>query len=281
MSLLCPPKEVADDPMKLLVQDQSGQPAGVLLCSAPVAPELVAGNMERSRRAKQLLGADLGRSILDPLLEGRAFGLSYALLPYCRPLSDSRVLRRLQRLVLGPALFDWLRRATEATISTGATGDDPEIVVVLERLAGMPEVTERARSAASRALERLRSGAWKPRRVLMHGDFNLGNILIAPRARAVGPWWSRFVVIDWPGSRTDGFAFFDLVRMVQSARPTRQRQRAEVAEHCRLLGCEPADARSYLAAALGHLGGDLEYFPIERYAEMADTSLKILEDIGV
>lgn len=289
VTLLIPPKEVADDPMKLLVRDRSGQPAGVLLCAAPVAPELVAGNMQRARRAKQALGADLGRAILDPLLEGWAFGLSYALLPYCRPLSDARLLRRVQRLALGPALFGWLRRATQSTVTDGATtGPDPEIITALERLAAIPELTDRARSAAGHALDRLDRGAWRPRRVLMHGDFYLGNVLIDPGTRAGAPrrswpwpWSARFVIIDWPGSRTDGFAFFDLVRMAQSTRPPRGRLRAEVAAHCRLLGCEPADARSYLAAALGDLGGDLEYFPIERYAEIADSSLKVLEDLGV
>ena len=71
VDLLIPRKDVADDPMKLLVRDARGKPAAVALCAVEVSPDLVARGMAKAREAKRLLGPRFGRVILDPLGEGR------------------------------------------------------------------------------------------------------------------------------------------------------------------------------------------------------------------
>jgi hypothetical protein len=79
-----------------------------------------------------------------------------------------------------------------------------------------------------------------PNYVLMHGDFWKGNILIAPKADfpAAGTRWNeRFVIIDWPGSITQGYAMFDLIRLAQSFRLSSnalKRDRSTLQNPCRV-----------------------------------------------
>ena len=53
VSLLCPPKDVADDTSKLLARDSQGRPRGVVLCSSFIDPDGVANGMEHARSAKR------------------------------------------------------------------------------------------------------------------------------------------------------------------------------------------------------------------------------------
>jgi hypothetical protein len=266
---------VADDTSKFLVRDQSDRPRGVVLCSSPVDPDSVAGGMERARAARGALRGDLKESVLEPLREGRYCGLSYAMLSYCDSLSSSRVVNRLQRMALAPAVFRWLRQSEGATMSgPPSEGVDREIAAALESLERTQGLSHRVRIAAERALDRLNSGLWAPRRVLMHGDFWLGNILIRPKPSPGGrptPWWDRFAVIDWAGSRLDGFAFWDLFRFAQSVGASSRRLSFEIGARARILACAPEDARSYVSAALGDLGLHLNHFPFDRYAQLADS----------
>lgn len=281
LSLLRPPGEVADDAMKLLLRDARGLPVAVALCSPPFDPEAVSQGFHRVELARRALGPDLSRHVVEPLHQGRFAGLSYAVLPFYGSLSDSRIFRRLQRMALAPRLFGWLRAATKATMSEPAAGtSDREIVAGLESLSKIQAMPPQVRSAAETALERLGGGAWSPRRTLMHGDFWLGNVMLASSGAFRSPleaWRGRFVVIDWGTSRVDGLPFDDLIRIGHSLGASPRRLGAEIVAHVRLLGCELADARSYLAASLGILGLSLNQFPFERYVSLARYTMNRMD----
>jgi len=275
LSLLRPPGEVADDAMKLLIRDARGRPVGVALCSPPFAPDGVAFGCRRAESARRAMGPKLAVHVVEPLREGRFQGLSYVVLPYYRSLSDSRIVRKLQRMALAPRLFGWLREIVRTTRSEPAVGEaDPEIARGLEALAATEAMPPHVRTAAETGLNRLRDGLWSPRRVLMHGDLWLGNVMLSPPGARV----DRFVVIDWGTSRVDGFPFDDLVRIGHSLGASTRRLRAEVLAHARLLDCDPVDARGYLAASLGVLGFSLNQFPFEKYVELARYSMNRLDE---
>jgi hypothetical protein len=279
IELLCPERPVADDPTKLSVHDRGGRPVAVVLCSAPVAPDLVARGMQRARDAKRALGSELGRVILDPLGEGRLDGLSYTILPYCEPLRDGWLLGRLQSWRLGHRVFSWLRSVTRKTVSEVDPGTvEADFARPLTHLIELEEMPLPVRAAAEVALDRLSSKAWQPRHVLAHNDLWKGNILIDRSSRS-GPardMKDRFVIIDWPGAMVRGYALYDLVRLAQSFRLTRSGLAQEVSRHCDLLSCSPADAPSHLLTALGHVGLHLEHFPTENYVRMAASCLSYL-----
>jgi hypothetical protein len=274
---------VADAVAKWVVRDGSNQNAAVILCASPVAPELVARGIRRAREAKATLGSELGRVILEPLREGELHGLSYAVLPFCQPLSKRRLVGRVQRLLLCPAILQWLRRLTEAT---SREVDAPErehgFQAPLRHLIENASMTATLREVARVALERLQTRQWSPRHVLMHNDFWIGNILIDQRnvtGRQGLAWRERFVVIDWPGSTIRGYGFFDLVRFARATGLSRSRLKAEVAEHCRILKCELSDAKCHMTAALGYLEMHRERFPLEHFKRMADACLETLRAV--
>jgi len=268
-----------DAPTALRVSDAHGRPVAAMLCSAPQAPGMVARAMRRAADARALLGEQDARHILEPLLQGRVRGLSYAVLPWCESLSAFRPLWALQRAALRPALLDWLLRLTQRTVREPVPDErEARFAAPLQHLAGSSAVGARARAAARQALQRLARGEWRARTVLMHGDLWKGNLLLRPRRSVLDAhrWADRFVVIDWPGAEVHGHAFYDLVRLSRSLGLRPDALRHEIARHCAALGCSPDDALASLLAALGQIGMALEHFPPARYAAMVDECVDTL-----
>lgn len=282
ISLLSRADTVADGTTILLLRDPGGQARAVALCSAPASPDMVQRAMRRAREAKSALGPTLGATILDPWVEGRVRGLSYAVLPYCNRLSDLRPVWWMQRALLRRPLFDWLWRATERTVrEVDSAAIDRSFAELLRRVASLKVASKRMRVAAERSAERLQAGTWTPRHVLMHGDLWKGNIVIPPAECPVERSGSRdrFAIIDWAGSEIHGYAMYDLIRLAQSIRLNARILRHEVDRHCRVLRCEPVDAISHLLVALGYIANNLEHFPLDRYARMAESCLATMDGV--
>lgn len=278
------PKGVKDETRKFLIKDQENRKIAVALCSSPASPKIIARGVESSYLAKQRVGSELGYHILGALCEGKIDGLSYAIFPYCQPLSDSRLLWYAQRFLLRPSLFKWLTCITEATV-TKVNSDEIEenFIVPLQHLVELETITDRVRVGALDTLERLAKGTWHPCHTLMHGDLWKGNVLIAPPSLDSAenrPWKERFVIIDWPGGMIKGYGIYDLIRLAQSFKSGKKQLREQVKAHCEILDCEFTDARCHLLAALSYRGMHLENFPASRFAKMADSCLKTLEEIG-
>ncbi len=267
---LCPPKDVQDDSAKLLVRDREGRPSLVVLCSPLSVPDQVARAARAAAEARQLLGPELGSVVLEPVFTGEVEQVSYAALPYLRPMSERPIVSRIQDRLLGRHVLEWLRAATARTLSPiGAADLEEGALAPLRHLSSLPGLPEAVRNRARTAATRLESGRWRPQHVLMHGDLWRGNILLG-RPGHGGPWWrGAFGLIDWLGSRKRGYAMYDLMRLALSFRMDRPSLLQEVRAHCRLLGCEDSDALGYLLAGLGDLGLRLGHFPIERYLELA------------
>lgn len=270
---------IADGTTVILLSRADGTPAAAVLCSPAGYPHMVDHAMDRAARMKEAIGPVLGERILDPLLRGRVEGASFAVLPYCHPLSSGRLLSRVQNVALRPSLFDW---TFELTRSTASVNDDAHthdrFAKRLEHVVSRDMLDPHMRAAASAALDRLASGQWKPRHVLMHGDLWRGNVLLRPVTSVPGKTHlgERFVVIDWPGAELAGYAIFDVVRLAYSMRMTHRQLAFEIARHCNALQCEPLDAMSYLVAAFGHVGLSLDCFPVEQYVKAASLSFGAL-----
>jgi hypothetical protein len=275
------PGACANATTKLLIRDSKGTRRLVLLVSSHLGPDIVARGIEAAARARGLLGNELGAVILPPLTSGRVGGLSYALFPYCRPLSDLRLLGRIQDWRFRSPVLDWLRAATAKTMKYIPDDDlASKIATPLHRLTSLEALGEEIRRESRNALQRLDSGAWRPRSVLMHGDLTRGNVLRSPlRVLSSEPGIPVpiFVLIDWPGSQPDGSPFLDLVSCGRWMHLGDRRLKREVAIHRDLLGCTREEVRYSLLAALGDLGLRLDRFPFDRYVILARSCYEYLE----
>lgn len=267
---------VVDGTTKLVVRDRNARAVAVVLCSPPSTPGIVARGADRARAARAALGPELGRAVIETLAEGSISGASWVALPFCRPLPNARIAWWIRRPSVRAGLLAWLRDTAAATVSD-ATAHEVESMyrAPLRRLVESADADALADDARN-ALERLDAGVWRPRVVLMHGDLWKANVLAREGASA-----GEFVLIDWPASAVRGHAIYDLARMSNSFACRGARLRSELEAHCRVLGCEPAEARAHLAAALGHVALHIENFPADLYRRMVASCVAALEGAGL
>lgn len=282
LSVLHRPTEgISDNPVRFLIRDNTKRPVAVLALSQPSAPAYVAEEIGKARSAKHALGRELGAVILDPIYLGELDGLTYSVTPWRQPVSSSRWLRRVQTAMLAPSLFRWLRRAVEATVTAPPEREFAhQFVEPLDHIATHPQVNEHIRRRASDAIDRLLSGDWQPRHVLDHQDLWLGNVLLDSPSHSVAQGLTRrFVIIDWRGANQRGYGVYDLLRLANSTGIGRRRLAREVHRHCEILGCALSDSVSQLLAALGHLGMNLECFPVDRYVALVERCYRTLSEV--
>lgn len=269
----------ADSTTVFVVRDAALAPRAVLLCSARVAPEMVARTMRRTAQAHATLGGGAATRVLLPLMQGRLDGLSCALMPFCQPVSSARPLSWWHNRRLRPPIFDWLVAAARRTARPAdAAALQVNFAVPLAQLARLPAASQRLRGMAAAALQRLQDGHWLPRQALMHGDLWRGNLMLRDAAGAgVGSRWvDRVVIIDWAGSRDDGYPLFDLIKIAASLGAGPARLRRELVRHCQILGCDETDVSAYLAAALADTLSRLENFPLADFLSMAEMCIDTL-----
>jgi hypothetical protein len=273
-------KDVSDATVHLLVRTERGRPSAMVHCAAASGSDLVRRTIDRGSAVKERIGPRLGAVILEPILDTTIAGVTVAAFPWCQPYSDHRVGWPLQRARLRPEILGWLHDATRA--SAKLPDDDLGLELFGSALTELangvgPNAGFRSRSKtlAARGEERISTGAFAPRVVASHNDLWKHNLLRRPASNRGNRY--GFVIIDWPGARVEGHAFFDLIRVAISLKSGARRLAGEVVRHSRALGCAPIDAFGYLAAALGVMARDLGEFEPERFVAMGEACFDALE----
>lgn len=271
------PDSPADSPSHALVIDETGRRVAVLAVSSPTGPDLVARAVENAARAREVLGPRLGSVVLVPRSAGAHEGLSFALWPWRRPLSDSRWRAFLEKRRIRPRILAWLQEVARTT-SRPAPAPSFESawrgpLGSVGRDSGLPDDIRRV---ADRAFQRLEDGQWQPRFVLEHGDCWMGNALLPIKPGASPEQTCGFILIDWAGARFDGYPFLDLLRFCKSGGIKGAALRRETLAHCAILGCAPEDAFSYTAAGFGALGLNLDRFPRDRFHALTRGAFDLL-----
>ena len=265
-----------DSTLKYLAYDQIGRRKAVVIVSPEAFPNVVASELEQKFLARRALGP-LDGVILSPIESGSLDGASYAIYPYCRQLYEWRAAWRLQRTSLRPALLSWLRAATETTLQKpGPQERETAFADPLRHIASLETLPMAVRDGASAALSRLEARQWEPRFCMMHGDLWKGNVLLAPGCRR----WNQFILIDWGASMVHGYAIYDLIRIAMSMGPSGRRLKREVSRHCIIMGCDILDAQSYLLAALGHIGMNLDHLSMHKFLHLLSGCWDRLNSIG-
>lgn len=211
-------------------------------------------------RVKAALPDTLARHIIDVIDHGVMDGMSWMLQPLLSPLSPYRVAARLQRLYIRPGILRWLQGI--ARLSAPGAEATHEFRQSLQTLMDMPAAPASLRRSAHKALELIDNGSFEPRFTPMHGDLWRGNIMLGAR-------WN-FAVIDWRGSRMEGYGIFDLMRYALSDRLSERSLRQQLDAHARAMKIDPAHTAIVLLAGLGHFARHLGEFPEARFMTMAE-----------
>jgi len=274
-SLLVPPKKVKDDPSKVLVRDKYGQRRAVLLISPKSFPNTVAEGMQLTLDAKRSLGSPLGEVVMTPLAQGRREGRTFAILPYQEPLQSGRFAWFKQRRAITPPLMQWLLESTRHTARLPSPLEfQTNFLTPLTHLQNLKGVSSRLKRSAENCLERHEQGQWKPRLVLMHNDLWKDNILLKNNRYG-------FVIIDWPGSRVNGYGIYDVIRLAQSLSLSKTHFSLAIRTHCEALSCDSRDASSHLISGLAELSTRLGAFPLDQFVALAEGCLDSLERLNL
>lgn len=270
-------KEGEDATTKLAVLTPSGQPTAVIICSRPVAPELMARGTELAETIRDTIGQPLGEAIIQPISSGYAQGRSYVVLPYCPDFSPNKLMNLGQRLRIRRPLLDWLQQATASAADVHGVNEatTQAYLSALEHLEREKLFDKPIQIALQRAIERLTSGQWQPRHTFDHNDLWLGNVMLtakkdlSPRSRY------PFTLIDWAGANPKGYGIYDLIRISREMKLSKGGLHKELVAHSEALGCDLEDTRGHLLAALGHLHRHREHFPEARFVATAQRCWEI------
>ena len=259
-----------------------GKRRAALLIAPAKFPNVVSEDQAKARDMRNHLGPALGSTILAPLAEGFILNRSYALMPLGKPLSNNRFFWARQKWKIKPKLLSWLRDVVaQHNITLDNPGAEFTFQAPLQHLSAMDGVDFHVRRFARSAIDRLQSGIFQPRVAPMHNDFWKGNILLPRNATMQTTADYPFFIVDWRGSRIDGFPFFDLVRLSMSFGLSPDELRTEITATCENLECALVDVNSYVAAALGEISTRLGEFPRERFLQMTRSCFDELRRAGI
>lgn len=267
-------EEIADSTLALTIDGAAG--GLVILVSNPRFPQAVAEDVARARAVAEAASALVARHIVRPLATGAIDGRSWTAMARLSPMSENRLVRLVQKTLVAPQVTDW---AADLAVSTrrdvtGQAEADRLFRAPLAEVAGHGDVPTAMRRAAEGALAT--QPLWT---CAEHTDFWFGNVLF-------DPGWTRnparlcdgFTVIDWRGSRDDGYPCADIMRFVGSTlKPGARRAEALLARYRAGTGLSRTEMGLYTLASLGRLAQALEEFPPERYAGMARKLGRFLE----
>lgn len=259
---------VADATAAYYVDGRRSDDDCVLIVSPPDFPLQVREAVTRARAASASLGNGPGSRVCLPLLDDHWHGRTYAVFPRLEGFSDGRFLRRAQTVWAAPSVIGWLTQTLDATAVERSSGSDVEsgFLEPLELLVSDEQIAPSVRSSALASREFILAGRARTVTCLEHGDFWTGNILFERSAiPALSPFVQDFRVIDWAGSKANGYPGIDAVRFLLSAFGPGRYSVGALRGYCERASLSPGDLAVSCLSALGQLGSQLNQFPKERY----------------
>lgn len=275
--------EVHDSPSKFYLPGINPKDNAVLMVSRTAYPDSIEQAVNNSRKARIALSNHLAAVILEPTKEGRFRGLSFAVWPEHRPISNFRIIRKFQQRELEPKVLSWLQDMTEHSKIRNL---DEDFVVLyirspLECIVTNSGLSDNVRSYAIKALQQLETSQWVPVTTLQHSDFWLGNILFLNNPSQSPNNKFGFCIIDWGGALINGAPVFDLVRFCISSRLSLTRSRKAFQEYMQTTQIRPEELFYYLTCAQGLIGMDLGQFPENRYLEMCEQNISFIQKLEI
>lgn len=253
--------EVPDATRKFSVQTASAAKF-FLIISGLGNPLLVKRAAENIQSVRANVSSEVARHILQPVMIGTDGTLSYAVWSAKKPFpSKGRLEKFFARYRYAKPVLNWSKDLIRETLKDG---DISVFVGNLRRIYDEEAFPQTMREDALKAEQRALTGTWQPKHCVQHGDFWSGNILLPTGQRE-----PSFYIIDWAGMQSNGYPFLDLARMLMSMHCGSRLCTHHIKELRNYANCDHQDVISYTLSGLGHIGRNLEHFPLSRYQSMA------------
>lgn len=273
-------KKVLDHTYKYLVKTDSGKQY-VLIESNPHFPLMVSTAVAKLQKARVSLNSGSREVIEKPVYHGFMGEISYALWQRRYLYSDNRLYRLLQKKLLFIKVSSWLRIVAKETFRNKINRVELQTGFIdpLNTLKSKIKSNYKIQGAIHGALESIERHRINPGHILQHGDLWKGNILLVSFFELFNPMKRGFIVIDWGGSKINGYPFFDLIRFLMSCEIGPKVAKQHIRSMAKQIGCSNSDVSIYLLCALGKLGQELNNFAVHRYLRMCRDMWEYIQKI--
>ncbi|MDG2341247.1 MAG: hypothetical protein P8L32_08635 [Paracoccaceae bacterium] len=252
----------------------------VVLLSNAVFPDAVSNNVAKANLIDNLAGENVGKRIASPLLEGRSGTQTWATYKRLRPISDIRPINVCQKYLATPKILAWCAELARETRKDWQddTSYNKYFLAPLENLYAdtdyPSELREFAEFAHHEVLEK-RPYLWT---CVEHGDLWIGNVLFE---RSVTPLKSSFrgdfSVIDWGGSKDDGYPCADVVHLLSIMnRDNSKRSHKLLQDFRKSLNLSEFEVALYTTLSIGQLSLNLDHFPKQDFLALCEKTTRFL-----
>lgn len=274
---------VSDATLAFLIDSSAGAKDVALLVSNPHFPKTVGEDTTKAALIRSSLDENARNHVATPIYQGEFKGQSFAAFERYSPASSRRVVRYLQKRAVVPEIVSWSISVAKQTQNRNLEQFDERFVAPLEWLANDEASTSKTRHNALKSLEYISSSqqdrVWTSAE---HGDFWLGNILFdgSKSTRILGVS-KAFKIIDWRGSKLDGYPCADVLRLLKSTfKPGSGTARNLFERYQADLGISDSEATIYTLLSLAELGRNLDQFPRANFNALCDETIQFLEAMG-
>ena len=268
-----PGKEVEDSPAIFTIDGFRPEDDSIAIVSNEQFPNFVNEAVVKTNAAAKRLDQRLSRPVLCPTTTGNYGVQSYAFWPRHRPISNNRILKRVQILNLYQRAFQWLCDVAKTTQLPVEAGEElaKQYKDPLSFLLKEDYIPDAIKGIASDTLAELESGIFQPVSILQHGDFWYGNILLDKSWPFSLNSPSSFFLIDWGGANIHGYPYVDALRYLMSVGKRGSAMSHYLNLYSNNSGLSIKDISRYICAYAGFLGMHRNEFPLDRYLKLVDT----------
>lgn len=264
---------VADATIILRLKGHERGHDAVLIISNPSYPNAVANAVNTARQVYDHVQPAIQATVLLSDFQGAHEDQSFAVFPALTPISENRLVRRIQKQMIEKDIQKWLCELYACSKRPAATDEDIEkrFLKPLSYLIGEERFSSDLRNSAKAALTAVEHRDFQPMFTIQHGDFWLGNILLKKGWPFVKDEKYPFFVIDWGVANLKGYPFVDLFRYALSTTKNENRILENLHAYCRRCELSPRLLPNYVCASIGWLGLHRKNFPMGRYVASSEA----------
>jgi hypothetical protein len=274
--------QVADAAMILKVKARARRHDAVLIISNPRFPNFVAGAVNKTKQVYERVQPSIKETVLLPDFHDNHGEQSFAVYPKLIPVSENRLVRRVQKHMIDSDVNEWLCELCDDTKQPAITDDDVEerLLKPLSHVSSESGFSADLRKSAEATLEAIERRDFQPAFTIQHGDFWLGNILLKSGWPFISDKKYPFSVIDWGTANLKGYPFVDLLRYALSTTKNETKICKDLHSYSRRRDIPLRQLPDYVCASIGWLGLHRDNFPMERYVSSSEELFLMASRFG-